>query len=148
MSKGIFIKILVISHNVFSKTSNMGKTLLQYFNGMEGVEVSQFYIHTEVPTDSSVCTNYFRFTDYDAIRSLFSCIAWFEETEKIQFEKVLLRVPSGLHDFLVARFGDYLVIPSKDRIKWEQHALFWDVKESCSSNLKSESSFADERNLV
>lgn len=73
---------------------------------------------------------------------------WFKKTEKIQFEKVQLRVPSGLHDFLLARFGDYLVIPSKDRIKWEQHALFWDVKESYSSNLKSELSFADERNLV
>lgn len=73
---------------------------------------------------------------------------WFEKTEKIQFEKVQLRVPSGLHDFLVARFGNYLSPPSEERIKWEQHALFWDVKESCSSNLKSESSFADERNLV
>ena len=33
-------------------------------------EVSQFYIHSEVPVDNSVCQNYFRFTDIDVIKSI------------------------------------------------------------------------------
>ena len=63
------MKILVVSHNVFSKTSNMGKTLASYFDGMKDVELAQFYIHSEVPTDP-ICKNYYRITDKEAIRSI------------------------------------------------------------------------------
>ena len=68
------MKILVISHTVFSKTGNMGKTLLGYFDGFQKEELAQFYIHSEVPTDDSKCVEYFRFTDRDALKSiLFQC---------------------------------------------------------------------------
>ena len=63
------MKILVISHNVFSKTSNMGKTLLSYFEGMNDVELAQFYIHSEIPTNP-LCKKYYRITDRDAIKSI------------------------------------------------------------------------------
>ena len=64
------MRVLVVSHNVFGKTNNMGKTLLSYFSGFRPDEVAQLYIHSEVPTDDSVCRNYYRFTDKDALRSL------------------------------------------------------------------------------
>lgn len=63
--------ILVISHNVFSKTSNMGKTLSAYFAGSKNEQISQFYIHSEIPTDDSVCKNYYRVTDKEIIKSIF-----------------------------------------------------------------------------
>ena len=64
------MRVLIVSHNVFGKTNNMGKTLLSYFADFQPEEIAQFYIHSEVPTDDSVCRNYYRFTDKDAIRSL------------------------------------------------------------------------------
>ena len=64
------MRVLIVSHNVFSRTNNMGKTLLSYFRGFSPEETAQFYIHSEVPTDDTVCRNYFRFTDKDAIRAL------------------------------------------------------------------------------
>lgn len=51
----------------------------------------------------------------------------FTPTEYIDFEKVQLRVPIHLHDFLKERFGNYMVPPSHDRIKWEQHAERWNA---------------------
>ncbi len=65
------MKVLLISHTVLSKTGNMGKTLRGYLTDYAPDEVAQFYIHSEVPTDNSVCQNYFRFTDIDAIKSIF-----------------------------------------------------------------------------
>lgn len=64
------MKVLLISHTVLSKTGNMGKTLRGYLMDYTSDEVAQFYIHSEVPTDNSVCQNYFRFTDIDAIQSI------------------------------------------------------------------------------
>ena len=64
------MKVLLISHNVLSKTNNMGKTLLGYTEKFDINEVAQFYIHSEVPTDNTVCINYYRFTDFDAVKAL------------------------------------------------------------------------------
>ena len=64
------MRVLIVSHNVFDKTNNMGKTLLSYFSDFQPEEIAQFYIHSKAPADASVCRNYYRFTDKDAIRSL------------------------------------------------------------------------------
>ena len=50
---------------------------------------------------------------------------WFEGTECAPFEKVELKIPKKIHEFLAYRFGDYMKPPSPERIKWEQHAEQW-----------------------
>ncbi len=65
------MKILIVSHNVISNSQNMGKTLKSYFSDFSNTEVFQFYIHPQIPTDTSVCKNYYRFTDIDALCSIF-----------------------------------------------------------------------------
>ena len=64
------MKVLIVSHNAISETSNMGKTLRACFRDFACEEIAQFYIHSEAPSDASVCRNYYRFTDVDAIKSL------------------------------------------------------------------------------
>ena len=73
---------------------------------------------------------------------------WFSETESIAFEKTELKVPKGLHEFLTERFGDYMIPPSEDRIRWEQHAKNWDVQNDFSKYVNKERSFLDEKYLV
>lgn len=92
------MKVLVVSHNSMSCTSNMGKTILSYFIGCRQIELAQFYIHSEIPTDGSVCQNYYRFTDKDAIRSLnpfCTCGSVFREAD-ICPERLTARTDSGL----------------------------------------------------
>ena len=50
---------------------------------------------------------------------------YFENPEYAPFEKVKLKVPLKLHEFLSERFGDYMKPPTPERIKWEQHAESW-----------------------
>ena len=73
---------------------------------------------------------------------------WFEKTVPATFEKISLRVPSGLHDFLTERFGDYMTPPSADRIRWEQHAFKWDTEKDFSNYSNKERSFVDEVKLA
>ena len=63
------MKVLIVSHNVFSKTESMGKTLEGYFKDFDSNELAQFYIHSQIPT-SKICKNYYRITDKDAIKSI------------------------------------------------------------------------------
>lgn len=74
---------------------------------------------------------------------------WFEPTEYAPFEKVELRIPTHLHDFLTFRFGDYMKPPSPERIKWEQHAESWNTTKDFREvvNVTSEN-FSDEKNLI
>ena len=62
-------KVLVISHNVLSQTSNMGRTLAGFLKGIPTENLAQLYLHTEVPT-TDICTNYYRITDFDMIKKI------------------------------------------------------------------------------
>lgn len=70
---------------------------------------------------------------------------YFEETEYIPFEKVELRVPVKLHEFLSERFGDYMKPPTPERIKWEQHASSWDFDKQYKVGTEA---YADEIKLI
>lgn len=49
----------------------------------------------------------------------------FEHVKPLPFETIELYVAAGLENFLSNRFGDYMKIPSPERIKYEQHATTW-----------------------
>lgn len=51
----------------------------------------------------------------------------FAESKRVPFETIELNVAKGLEHFLSARFGDYMKIPSSERIKYEQHASTWNL---------------------
>lgn len=51
----------------------------------------------------------------------------FSKTKRLPFETVELNVAAGLENFLSVRFGDYMKIPSPERIKYEQHASTWNL---------------------
>lgn len=64
------MKVLIISHNVISPFENMGSTLMEIFKAFKPEDIAQLYIHSEVPTDKSVCTSYYRVTDTEALKSI------------------------------------------------------------------------------
>lgn len=55
--------------------------------------------------------------------------AHFASTKRVPFETIQLNVAVGLEDFLKERFGDYMKIPSLERIRYEQHASKWALGE-------------------
>ena len=64
------MKILVVSHNCFSSSTNMGKTLGYYFSSFGKENIAQFFLYAEHPDSNEISNNYFRFTDFDAIKSI------------------------------------------------------------------------------
>lgn len=64
-------RVLVISHNVFSSTGNMGKTMTHMLAGIPPEQLAQLYFHQEIPTQRC-CLRYFRITDSEVLRSVFT----------------------------------------------------------------------------
>ena len=64
------MKVLLVSHNVISTSTNMGKTLRAFFDNWAPDEIAQLYVHSEVPTDDTVCRNYYRITDMEVVKSV------------------------------------------------------------------------------
>lgn len=94
-------------------------------------------------------TNYFcNFLGRAVFKNAIYKREYFEKTEYADFEKVQLRVPTGLHNFLTERFGDYMKPPSPDRIKWEQHAESWDFEKPYFAASHKEGAFLDEERLI
>lgn len=63
-------KVLVISHNCFSTSGSNGRTLGNFFVNWPKEAIAQFFIFNEIP-DSSVCENYFRVTDTEALKAFY-----------------------------------------------------------------------------
>jgi len=59
---------LVVSHNTFSKTNNMGKTLSALFYAADPAKVAQLYFKDE-PIDPSRASAFFKITDGEMLRS-------------------------------------------------------------------------------
>jgi len=62
-------KILVISNNCLSRGDNNGRTMDNIIHGWKSDKIAQFYIQNSYP-DSSVCENFFRVTDVEALKSI------------------------------------------------------------------------------
>jgi lipopolysaccharide cholinephosphotransferase len=73
---------------------------------------------------------------------------WFSHPVDIAFETVTLKASCNLEAFLTERFGDYMQIPSPERIKWEQHAEVWDINKDFREYLLNASDFKDEKYLM
>lgn len=63
-----FPRVLVIGNSCLSNTTSNGRTIRNFLIGWDPEKVAQFYIQNEVP-DFTVCKNYFRVTDGQALRS-------------------------------------------------------------------------------
>lgn len=63
-------KVLIVSVNPLSETSNNGKTYASFFEGYPKEAIAQLYFHREIPS-SHVCDNYYRISDEDIFRKMF-----------------------------------------------------------------------------
>lgn len=62
-------KLLVISHNCFSKTGSNGRTLANYLKGWPKEKIAQIYIHPESP-DFDICSQYYCISDKAVLKSI------------------------------------------------------------------------------
>lgn len=62
-------RVLVLSHNAFSKTQNNGKTLESFFQDWDKNSLAQIYLQPEMP-DFDFCSRYFRMTDYEVLNNV------------------------------------------------------------------------------
>ncbi len=68
---GSHMKILLITHNPLSTYNNMGKTFLSLFSEFDRDELCQLYIHPSLP-DVDICHAYYRITDREVLRSVYT----------------------------------------------------------------------------
>ncbi len=64
--------MLVISHNSFSKTGNMGKTMLKLLECVPDSNLAQLFFHNDTPVADCRCGKYYRITDVDMVKSVVS----------------------------------------------------------------------------
>ncbi|SNB28776.1 conserved hypothetical protein. Putative glycosyltransferase [Flavobacterium psychrophilum] len=106
-------KILIISHNSFSKLFNNGKTLESIFGEFHKENLAQiFFSENEIP-DLEYCNNYFKITDTNVLKSFFwgysDCGSVVKSGESKNNGKVLIKRQSTLFDFFKSRV-DYLTV--------------------------------------
>jgi hypothetical protein len=62
-------KVLLVSHNVLSQTTNNGRTMSGFFKGWPVDKLAELYLNPEIP-DSHICERYYRISDLDVLNSI------------------------------------------------------------------------------
>lgn len=68
MKKEVYPKILVISHNPFSKTQNNGKTLAAFFKDWPSNKLAQLFLTLD-RIDTDVCDSFYRISDVEVLKA-------------------------------------------------------------------------------
>ncbi len=63
------MKVLIVSHNCFSSSQSMGKTLKSLFSEFNKNEIMQLYLYPSLP-NVDMCGDYYRITDKDVLKSI------------------------------------------------------------------------------
>lgn len=71
--------------------------------------------------------------------------AWLFPPKRVSFNGIELNVPAENKKYLQTLYGNYMEIPKIDRIKWKQHAAFWDAEENYDKYIKTTNRFLDEK---
>lgn len=66
------MKALIISHNAFSSSLNNGKTLESIFKDFPKENICQLFFSQNEYPDFDFCENYFKITDLDVLKNMFS----------------------------------------------------------------------------
>jgi phosphorylcholine metabolism protein LicD len=74
--------------------------------------------------------------------------SYFNSANNAQFEKVMLQIPASADEYMKCRFGNYMILPSKEHIKLAQHACQWDTNTDFSTFTNFDRDFSDEKILV
>lgn len=122
-----YIDVLNLAHKGYSRRKGAAGLLIKFFkmlpeNFLRRFAMRRVYKYDDQQTD--YYCNFFgkaRFKQGKYKREIFGT------PRDVDFETVKLKAPEQLHEFLKQRFGDYMKVPSPERIKWEQHAEVWDV---------------------
>jgi glycosyltransferase involved in cell wall biosynthesis len=107
-------KILVISHNCFSKVSNNGKTLESIFKYFPKAKLAQVFFSQNESPDFEFCDTYFKITDSNVLESLIKgyadCgIELSPKEEVAQFQNQQFKSKSNLFR-LAKSMSDYMVL--------------------------------------
>lgn len=67
----MYPKVLIISHNLFEITNNIGKTLISLFEGWPKDRICQIYLRNDNPS-FEYCENYYQILDKEVAKSIIS----------------------------------------------------------------------------
>lgn len=71
----------------------------------------------------------------------------FKNTKYLPFEKIRLKVPEKVEEYLKDRWGDYMKFPSLEQIKYYQHSSDWFIEEAY-DGMDKRHQYKDEKYLL
>lgn len=72
MKEQIYPKLLIISHNLYDTSNNIGKTLVSLLSGWPKDKIAQIYFRNDTPS-FNYCSQYYCITDKDILKSAMTC---------------------------------------------------------------------------
>jgi len=131
-----YIDVLNLAHRGYSRRKGAAGILIKFFKMLPENFLRKFAMKRVYKYDDKQTEYYCNFFGKARFKQGKYKKEIFGTPTDVNFETVKLFAPEKLHEFLKQRFGDYMKIPSPERIKWEQHAEAWDINKDFHDYLK------------
>lgn len=102
------MKLLIISHNCISNNNNMGRAMQSIVSSFKKEELCQLYLYPSIP-DIDVCNSYYRITDKEVLKSIFSFKKYGHEIDKNYIKKENMIYEKNTDRFLY-NFNNHIVL--------------------------------------
>ncbi len=128
------LRVLVISHNCFSKVNNNGKTLESIMSGFKKKNISQIYFSNIEPPDWDFCNSYFKVTDKDVLISTITNSKICGQKLSKEKDRFHQDNKTNIYDKTVSNFKPFFII-LRDTLwnfqKWKNKELkAWSIKQN------------------
>ena len=114
-SKSEYPRILVISNNSFSATSNNGKTLASFFKSFPSENIAQLYFNQEIPTDVYF-KKFYRIMDLEIINSFYSNIKPGGTIESLNIQQININEKNN--ESLTSKFKKFNLFRIARELLW------------------------------
>jgi len=122
-----YIDVLSLAHRGYSRRKGAAGLLIKFFKMLPKNFLRKFAMRRVYKYDDKQTGYYCNFFGKARFKQGKYKREIFGTSTDVDFETIKLMAPEQLHEFLKQRFGDYMKMPSPERIKWEQHVEVWDV---------------------
>lgn len=123
-----YITVKRLANSSYSRRTGVYAIILKILGKLPHDFLVNFAYKQVCLTDKKITKNYCNFFGKAHFKNAIYSRKYFEKPVYMNFETVQLKGPAYIEDFLTDRFGNYMKLPSPDRIKWEQHAEYWNVE--------------------
>lgn len=142
-----YLVIKALANRNYKRRGVIGNIILQPLRWVPKRALVSYAIRQVYRNEDTKTKEYCHFLGRAGLKKGLYSSEYFRKTKYMPFENIKLRVPERVEEYLKARWGDYMKLPSLEEIKYFQHSDGWSIDKPF-KGFNEKGNYKDEKFLI